>query len=229
MSDNTQLRHPSLQNIKVATDAVIFSIVGGKLVVLLIQMKKKPHTGKWAVPGGLLGDDEKSRDAVRTILRTQTGVADVYLEQLATFDDTARDPLGRVVSIAYMALLRSDDVKLRTTEKYNDIAWWPVKRLPPLAYDHAEMISVAVTRLRAKLSYTNIVWSLLPRVFTLSDLQRVYEIILGKTFDKRNFRKRILSLGLVVSTGKKRSGSASRPAALYRFRNTRFTQVPIVG
>src|SRR3989338_7554645 len=118
--------HPSSQNIKVAADAAIFTVRNGQLMVLLIQMKKKPHAGKWALPGGLIGDRETAERAARRILSAQTGVADAYLEQLATFDDPKRDPLGRVVSVAYFALIPSESVILRTTEKYADVRWWPM-------------------------------------------------------------------------------------------------------
>lgn len=220
--------HPAKQNIKVAADAAIFTVRNGELMILLIQMKKKPHTGKWAMPGGLLGDRETAEGAVRRILGAQTGLADAYLEQLATFDDPKRDPLGRVVSAAYFALIPSARVRLRTTEKYADVRWWPMKHLPKLAYDHRQIAEAALRRLRAKLEYTNVAWSLLPAEFTLNQLQEVYETILGRKLDKRNFRKKILALKLLAPTGKKRIGEAHRPAALYRFRKTELTFLDIL-
>jgi len=210
-------RHPSTQDIKVAADAAIFTVRDGRLEVLLIRMKKKPFTGAWALPGGLLGDRETSEAAARRILSTQTGVTEAHLEQLATFDAVDRDPLGRVVSVAWMALVPSEGVTLRTTEKYADVAWHPVSKLPALAYDHREVAMTAIARLRARLGYTNIVWSLLPETFTLAELQDVYEAILGETQDKRNFRKRILAAKLLKATGKEERSGAHRPAALYRF------------
>lgn len=204
--------------IAVAVDAAIFTIVDDQLCLLLIQMKKTPYTGQWAMPGGRLDPKETAEAATMNILRTQTGVENVYLEQLKTFDAIDRDSLERVVSIASMALIASSQVSLHTTDKYSDVRWWPVKKLPALAYDHKQVAKEAVLRLKSKIQYSNIVYSLLEPAFTLSELQRVYEIILGTTLDKRNFRKRILSLDLIKPTGKKTSGGASRPAELYAFK-----------
>lgn len=209
--------HPSDQDIKVAADAAIFTVEGGELKVLLIQMKKAPYRGLWAVPGGIIGQQERSEEAARRILSEQTGVGNAYLEQLATFDDPVRDRLGRVVSIAYFALIPSEGVELRTTGKYADVKWWPVAELPKLAYDHREVVTAAAERIRVKVGYANVAWSLLPKAFPLSRLREAYEAILGRPLDKRNFRKKILALGLVEATGKKSEGGAHRPAELYRF------------
>lgn len=212
-------KHPSTQDIKIATDAVIFSVVDGELQMLLIQMKKKPHAGAWAIPGGIIGQNETTEEAARRILSEQTGVKDAYLEQLGTFDDPKRDKLGRVVSVAHYALISAEDVLLKTTEKYAEVRWWPVKKLPALAYDHKEISKVAMRRLRAKIGYANVAWSLLPKSFPLSRLRETYEAILAKPIDKRNFRKKILAMGLIEMTGSKSEGGAHRPAELYRFRN----------
>ena len=209
--------HPSSHRIPVAADAAIFTIRKDELCILLIQMKKDPFKDQWALPGGLLEGNETSKEAVERILRDQTGVTDAYLEQLMTFDDPTRDPLGRVVSIAYFALVPFEKITLKTTEKYGDIRWWPIKKLPTLAYDHASITKVAVDRLRAKLEYANVAWSLLPHEFPLRLLQQTYEVILGKPLDKRNFLKKVLMLGLLEPTGKK-EGGAHRPAMLYRFK-----------
>lgn len=218
----------SKQSIKVATDAVIFTVREGELMALVIQMKKTPYTGMWAVPGGLIEQNETTEGAARRILDTQTGVTDAHLEQLATFDDPKRDRLGRVISVAYVALVSSERVTLRTTEKYSDVRWWPVRKLPALAYDHKAILSVAVARLRAKLEYTNVAWSLLPKEFTLSQLQEVYEIILGRALDKRNFRRKVLDLKLVETTGKKSAGGAHRPAEMYRFKQRKMEYVDVL-
>lgn len=219
--------HTSDQNIKVAVDAAIVRIKDGALSVLLIQMKKAPFEGMWAIPGGLL-EEETTLTAASRILKTQTGVTDVFLEQLATFDDVNRDPAGRVVSVAYYALLPDQEIQLKTTDKYADVRWWPVKKLPPLAYDHKELVKEAMNRIAGKIQYTNIVWSLLPKEFTLTELQQVYEIILGKSLDKRNFRKRIEDLELIKHTGKTRTGMAHRPAALYQFKHRKLEYVQVM-
>lgn len=220
--------HPSRQNIKAAVDAAIFSVKDGELCVLLIQMKKKPFTGKWALPGGLLEDDETAEAAARRILSMQTGVGKAHLEQLMTFDAPERDPFGRVISVAYLALVPAEGVSLQTTDKYSDVRWWPVRQLPSLAYDHATIAATALGRLRSKLQYTNIVWSLLPEEFPLSRLQETYERILGRKLDKRNFRKRLLGLGLVRSTGRKERGGAHRPAELFRFVSRKLAVVDVL-
>jgi len=217
----TAATHPSKQDVKVAVDAVIFTVRDGRLMTLLIQMNKRPFTGRWAFPGGLLGDRQTALAAVRRILREQTGIAPSYLEQLATFDDPGRDPLGRVISMAYFALIPDAGARLRTTAKYTDVRWWPVAGLPALAYDHREIAAAALARLRAKLGYTNIAWSMLPREFTFADLQEVYEAILGRGLDKRNFRKKMMSLGLIAPSGNLARGGSHRPAALFRFRDRR--------
>ncbi len=201
-----------------ATDVVIFTVQGNQLKVLLIKMKKEPYLGMWAVPGGLVNPDESVDQAAKRHLSAKTGVHDVYLEQLYTFGDVKRDPYGRVVAVAYFALIPSSGLTLKTTEKYSDVMWIPVKKLPALAYDHKEIIRVAVNRLKAKLGYTTISYSLLSKEFSFSELQSVYEIILGKDMDKRNFRKKILARGLVQATGAIRRGEASRPAALFAFK-----------
>lgn len=217
-----------MQNIKIAVDAGIFRLKDDALHVLLIQMKKQPFGGMWAIPGGLLEEEETTLKAATRILKTQTGVSDVFLEQLATFDQMDRDPAGRVVSVAHYALVPDQEVALKTTEKYADVRWYPVKKLPALAYDHKRIVNEATMRIAAKIQYTNIAWSLLPRDFTLTDLQRVYEILLDKPLDKRNFRKRIDALGLIAPTGASRTGAAHRPAALYRFKHRTLEYVQIM-
>ncbi len=201
----------------VAVDVAILTVVEGRLRILLIKVKKKPYSGLWALPGGIIRPTESLDQAAYRELAEQTGVKNVYLEQLYTFGEVRRDKTRRAVSTVYFALLNPEGPGLKTSPKYGGVDWFPVNALLGLAYDHAQVIQYAVQRLRWKLEYTNVAWSLLPETFTLSELQSVYQAILGKTLDKRNFRKRILSLDLVVSTGRTRLGGAYRPAALYRF------------
>lgn len=201
----------------VAVDAVVFSIIDDTLHVLLIKTNKEEFKGHWAIPGALVAPQESLDDAVTRVLKEKTGLTDIFTEQLATFGAVNRDPFGRVISVAYMAMVHADRHTLTTTDEYDDVDWHKVSDLPRLAYDHNEIIATAVERLRAKLAYTNIVHNILPQEFTLTDLQKVYEIILGKALDKRNFRKKLLSLGLVTKTNKMRTGERSRPAALYTF------------
>ena len=212
----------------IATDVVIFTIIQSKLHVLLIKMKKKPFQSCWAAPGGLVKPLESVDQAAKRHLFAKSGVKNVYLEQLYTFGKIKRDPFGRVVSVAYFALIPLKGLKLKTTDEYADIKWFPITKLPKLAYDHKEMIKFAIERLRAKLEYTNIVYSLLPKKFTLTDLQNTYETILKRKLDKRNFRKKILSLNLISKTGRKQKGEAYRPAALYKFRKRKMQIVKIL-
>jgi 8-oxo-dGTP diphosphatase len=209
--------HPAAQQVKIAVDNCIFTVLEDRLHLLLIQMTKVPYAGMWALPGGLIQDAESLDAAAGRILYEETGVAEVYLEQLYTFGQPHRDPAGRVVSVAYCALIHAAGIALRTQRKYADVRWWPCATLPPLAYDHDAVAAYARQRLEWKLAYTNVVWSLLPRRFALTELQKVYEAVLGRPLDKRNFRKKILALGLVEPVGETAMRGAHRPAMLYRF------------
>ena len=209
--------HPAAQQVKIAVDNCIFTVLEDRLHLLLIQMTKVPYTGMWALPGGLIQEAESLDAAAGRILYEETGVADVYLEQLYTFGQPDRDPAGRVISVAYFALIHAAGITLRTQLKYADVRWWPCATLPPLAYDHNAVAAYARQRLEWKLAYTNVAWSLLPRRFALTELQKVYEAVLGRPLDKRNFRKKILALGLVEPVGETAMRGAHRPAMLYRF------------
>ena len=201
-----------------AVDMVVFTVEDNALKVILIKMKKKPFKNRWAFPGGRVGVKESLDQAAQRELYEKTGLKKVYLEQLYTFGQVNRDPLARIVSVAYFALVNSQGIRLKTTTKYAGIDWFNVKELPSLAYDHKEIAKVALERLRAKLEYTNIVYSLLPRYFTLSELRRVYEIILDRKLDRRNFQKKIFRLKLLRPTSQIRKGLPHRPARLYAFR-----------
>ena len=206
----------------VAVDVAVFTVIERALHALLVQLGTGALAGQWALPGGRVRGEETLDDAARRELAAQTGVRDVYLEQLYTFGSPQRDPHGRVISVAYFALIphggRFQDP--RAGDKYADVAWRRVARLPPLAYDHPAVVTTALARLRAKLEYTNLVYTLLPHHFTLGELQELYEAILGRTLDRRNFRKKLLSLGLLRRVNGLRRGP-HRPAALYAFRHRR--------
>lgn len=206
-------RYPAL-----AVDMIIFTVGDDDLMVLLIRRRGEPFAGRWAIPGGFVEPDESLDDAAARELREETGVGEVYLEQLYTFGEPGRDPRGRVISVAYYALLRQAPAVVGGDDA-EDARWFPLGELPPLAFDHADILRYALERVRKKVEYTNIVYSLLPDTFTLTELQRVYEIILGRPLDKRNFRKKISSLDLVAPTGELRRDGAHRPAKLYRFRS----------
>jgi 8-oxo-dGTP diphosphatase len=213
----THLPGPRHHYPAVAVDMIIFTVGNDDLMVLLIRRRGEPFAGRWAIPGGFVEPDESLDDAAARELREETSVSDVFLEQLYTFGEPGRDPRGRVISVAYYALLREAPA-VSGGDDAADAGWFPLGALPPLAFDHATILDYALDRVRKKVEYTNIVYSLLPDTFTLTELQRVYEIILGTPLDKRNFRKKISSLDLVTPTGELRRDGAHRPAKLYRFR-----------
>lgn len=205
----------------VAVDTVVLGILNGELSVLLIQINEGPYKDKWAVPGGLVRMDEGLDEAAVRVLTEKTSLKNVYLEQLYTFGNPKRDIRGRSVSVAYFALVaHPEELDIETLDYYKEIKWFPVNKLPELAFDHKDVIRTAHERLKAKLSYTNIAYSLLPKEFALTDLQKVYEMILGETLDKRNFRKRLKTFDIVEPTGKMQSDVTHRPAELYRFKDT---------
>lgn len=207
----------------VTVDVVIFTLQEQVLHVLLVQRRRWPYEGYWAIPGGFVNMDESLEDAARRELDEETGVRDVYLEQLYTFGTPGRDPRTRVISVAYFALIRADSQTLRISDESSDLRWFPVDALPrPLAFDHDTILEMALSRLRSKLEYTTLAFQLLPEEFTLSELQEVYECILGEQLDKRNFRRKVEGAsettgGIVEPTGRMRYGKG-RPAELYRFR-----------
>jgi len=219
---------PIYKHAVIATDIIIFTVEESELKVLLIKMNKDPFIDCWAAPGGLIEGKESVDQAAERVLADKTGLKDVYLEQLYTFGEVKRDPFGRVVSVAYFALISSDGLKLVTSAEHGQIRWFGVGELPKLAYDHKDMVKVAIERLRGKLEYTNIVYSLLPESFTLSELQGAYEVILGRQLDKRNFRKKVLSLGMVRKTGKLDLGKKNRPAELYSFIEKKLKNIAIL-
>ena len=200
----------------VTTDIVIFTVRQEELKTLLIRRGEEPHRGAWALPGGFVGIDEDLADAARRELREETGVDGVFLEQLYTFGTPDRDPRERVITVAYYALIPSDNVALRASTDADAVGWFGMSELPRLAFDHDAILAMAHARLVAKLDYSTIAFQFMPEEFTLTELQTVYELIGREPIDKRNFRKRILSLGQVEPTGKQRREGRHRPAMLYR-------------
>jgi 8-oxo-dGTP diphosphatase len=201
----------------VTTDIVIFSIREKELNLLLVKRGVAPFKGKWAIPGGFVGLEESLENAAKRELKEETGVEASYLEQLYTFGDVKRDPRGRVISIAYFALMNSNNVELKATTDVSDTKWFSIKKLPELSFDHKEILNYALQRLRWKFEYTTVAFSLLPKKFSLTQLQKIYEAVFDKKFDKRNFRKKILSLGIVKETKDIQKDVSFRPAQLYYF------------
>jgi 8-oxo-dGTP diphosphatase len=208
-----------------SVDVVAYSLRENDLKVLLIRRGVPPYKGKWAIPGGFVRLNEGLDEAALRELEEETGVRDVYLEQLYTFGALKRDPRGRVVTVAYFALV-PDDVQARAGDDAAEAAWHSMYDLPELAFDHAEILKYALQRLRYKLEYTSVGFELLPNEFTLTDLQTAYEIVLGEKLDKRNFRRRILEAEILVETNRHREGEGQgRPARLYRYRKNAVTEV----
>ena len=211
----------------VTVDCVVLGLDFGAaaLEVLLIQRGMEPFRHAWALPGGFVQDDEDLDAAARRELREETGIEDVYLEQLYTFGAPARDPRGRVITVAYYALAKLSDYRIRAATDAENVAWYPLHELPALAFDHAAIIEHAALRLRGKVRYAPIGFELLPPRFSLTQLQRLYEIILERPLDKRNFRKKILSLGLVIETDEVEQGVRHRAARLYRFDRKKYERL----
>ncbi len=202
----------------VTVDLVIFTVNQNRLNALLVKRAGAPFDGYWSIPGGFLRTGESLEEAALRVMEEKTGVKEVYLEQLYSFGRPDRDPRARIITVTYFALIPWKRLAQPASQKVTDVAWFAVEDFPPLAFDHQEILAFAVNRLRAKAGYSSIVYGLLPEAFRLSDLQKMYEIIMNRTFDKRNFRKRMLASGLLEETGRKEISGAHRPAMLYQFK-----------
>ena len=199
-------------------DVVIFTLRENRLHALLVQRAEPPFEGMWALPGGFVNNDESLEAAANRELAEETGIQQAYLEQLYTYGDPPRDPRGRVVTVAYFALIPADaPIHSEGGSDAGQARWCAVDCLPELAFDHAEIIGYALRRLRYKLEYTAAGFELLPDEFTLSEIQHTYEMILGERLDKRNFRRRVLGAEIIEPTQHLRGGDG-RPARLYRYR-----------
>ena len=218
--------HPaSLRFSVIATDIAVFTVWQEQLHVLLLPVDNEAFTGMFGLPGGLILPTETAEDSANRHLKDKAKINVSYLEQLFTFSAIKRDPRGRVVSVAYFALVPAFD---SLPDIASDARWVPVNEVATLAYDHNEVLLTAITRLRTKLTYTNLAYNLVAKEFTLSELQSVYETVLETELDKRNFRKKLLQHDIVVGTGRKRTGEANRPAELYHFKTTTPTEVDML-
>ncbi len=202
---------------RLTVDCVIFGLdESSRLKVLLIQRGHDPYKGTWALPGGFVDMEEPLVEAALRELKEETGVSDVFIEQLYTVGTPHRDPRGRVVTVVYFALINLVQHKIGADSDAQDVRWFPISTLPSLAFDHADIMEVAIERLRGKVRYKPIGFELLPQYFTLTQLQKLYERILGKELNKRNFRTKILKMN-ILKEGSILRGVAHRPAQLYRF------------
>jgi len=216
-----------MDTIRVTVDTVAFAIEQGILEVLLIKRKFDPFKSAWGLPGGFLDDSDFSLDqaAARELLE-ETNVGNVYMEQLYSFGNKGRDPRGRTVTVAYLALMRQEALELKASSDASGVAWWPVDGLPDLAFDHAEIVSYARKRLRYKIEYSPAAFMLIPEKFTLRDLQLVYESVLGRSVDNRNFRKKFLNTKVLQELDETSQETSFRPARLYSFSESDFERLP---
>lgn len=210
----------------VTVDVVIFSLMDDQLKVLLVRRKHWPFADMWAIPGGFVRMEESLEAAAARELAEETGVRDVYTEQLYTFGAPERDPRTRVITVAYFALVPADAVEEpRAGSDAAETRWFPLDDLPQLAFDHDKILAYALERLQNKLEYTVVGFKLLPDLFTLPELQHAYELILDEALDKRNFRRKILSAGILEETGEMRHEGEGRPARLYRYKENAMVEV----
>ena len=206
---------------EITTDVVIFTIKDNKLQVLLVKRANEPFKGRWAIPAGFIRLSENLDNAALRILKEKTNVDNIYLEQLYTFGDPLRYPSSRVITCAYFALIRSDDIKLSVdnSQGITEVQWHEVYNLPTLAFDHKEIIEYSIKRMRERLEFCPIAFQLLPEKFTLTELQKSYELILDMKLDKRNFRKKVLTGSVLKELNEYTKIGSKRPARLYSFDN----------
>ncbi|RPI73785.1 MAG: NUDIX hydrolase [Desulfobacteraceae bacterium] len=209
----------------VTVDCVVFGFDENDLKVLLIQRKYEPFRGVWALPGGFVHLEENLEQAAARELWEETGIKGCFLEQLYTFGRPDRDPRDRVITVAYYALINLNDYPVQADSDAIRVAWFAMDDIPKLAFDHEEILKTAQQRLKGKITYQPIGFELLPDKFTLTQLQRLYEIILATGLDKRNFRRKLLAMGFLEETNEIQTDVAHRAARLYRFNKVRYEQV----
>jgi 8-oxo-dGTP diphosphatase len=222
---------PAKQNIKVAVDAVVFGYTSKEgLSVLLIKRNIQPFKDNWALPGGLVGDDESLEEAVQRELKEETGVNINYLEQLYSFGKPGRDPRNRVISITYYGLVKPDAFELHADTDAADVAWFNIKKLPQLAFDHKEILSAAHERLKSKMHYQPVGFELLEEKFPFSELEKLYMAVLDRPIDRRNFKKKIIKFGFLEETTEKQAlDGAGRPGNLFRFNEQKYFKLQTEG
>jgi 8-oxo-dGTP diphosphatase len=208
------------QHFPISVDSVIFGYHDRQLKVALIKRKNEPFKGMWAIPGGFMENDETVEETALRELEEETGIRGVYLEEFGVFSKRGRDPRGPTITIAFFALIDSSQCQLLATEDAETAQWWPAYAIPPLAFDHDEIYKKGLTALREALKTKPIAFELLPKEFTLTQLQNLHEQILGTTLDKRNFRKKALELEPIIATEKKTAGNRQRPAMLYKYKHS---------
>jgi len=214
-------------NSAVSIDCVLFGFDNGELKILLIERNEEPFKDWWALPGNLVNENESVDQSALRILHELTGLSNIYMEQYYTFGEVHRHPQGRVISVAYYAMLRlGGDKALKPLTTYAKRAQWiNVKELPKLAFDHQHIFDKGLEKIKRRIKHLPIAFELLPEKFTLTQVQNVYELILGKKLDKRNFRKKILSFGVLKELNEKQKGVSFRAATLYRFDKRKYAKL----
>jgi 8-oxo-dGTP diphosphatase len=216
--------YKSHQKILVAVDCIIFGFDGSQLKALLIKRGFEPEKGKWSLMGGFVGKDENADEAAIRVLYQLTGMRNIYMEQLYTFSDTNRDAAGRVISIAYFALINIEDYS-EQLQLEHEAKWFPLNKIPPLIFDHKKMVAKAKELLKQKVSNHPIGFELLPPKFTLPQLQSLYEAIYETPLDKRNFTKKMLSLGILNKLDEKEKESSRKGAFYYVFDSVKYAKL----
>jgi 8-oxo-dGTP diphosphatase len=218
------------QNIKVSVDAVVFGYDQEKgISVLLIKRKNEPFQKMWALPGGLVQTGESLDDAVTRELKEEAGIDVNYLEQLYTFGAPDRDPRNHAISVSYFALVRPQDYQLLAQSDAEDVSWFNIKKLPRLAFDHKKIIDAAIKRLRGKITYEPVGFELLEKEFPFSDLEKLYQTLLDQELDRRNFKKKISSLGILEELDETVQRGAGRPARLFKFNKKKYFELKEKG
>ena len=214
----------------VTVDCVVFGLdVEHDLKIMLIQRGVEPYKGEWALPGGFVKLEESLEEAALRELKEETGAEEIFLEQLYTFGEPKRDPRDRVITVAYYALINLADYPINAQTDADDVAWYSLEQLPSLAFDHDKIIAIAKQRLQGKLRYEPIGFELLPKKFTLTQLQKLYEQVLGTQLDKRNFRRKILKMDLLIKLDEMQTGVAHRAARLYSFDEEKYQSLKEAG
>ena len=211
----------------VTTDCVIFGYDGKELKVLLIERGIEPFKGCWAFPGGFLNMDEDALAGARRELKEETGLEDAFIEQFHTFSEPGRDPRGRVITIAHYALVKIQEVE--GGDDASQARWFPIGEVPPLAFDHDRILRMAMSRLKERIHFEPVGFELLPDVFTMPQLQNLYEAILEVHFDRRNFASKMLKLGILEDTGDRPAGASSRIPVSYRFNKEKYNELKAKG
>jgi 8-oxo-dGTP diphosphatase len=212
-----------------SVDCIIFGFDEHEIKILLIERAAEPSKGMWALPGGFVEPEEDLDNAAKRILEELTGLTNIYMEQVQTFGDVSRYPLGRVISVAYYALVKTEDYKLKASSLATDARWHSLSKAPMLVFDHNQILQVGHDKLKRKVRYQPVGFELLPKKFTLTQLQKLYEAILGVELDKRNFRKKMLSMDLIVKLDESETNVAHRAARYFRFDKNKYKSLESKG